>query len=101
MVSVSSALVSEPSVPAQVGKTYFVREFSRTREVNGVNTGMPNFRREGEMGNPGIFGVEFIPELMELQGDRGGKRILCAHRDEVFIFSDTKPEELEDIDFKC
>lgn len=57
--------------------------------------------REGEMGNPGIFGVEFIPELMELQGDRGGKRILCAHRDEVFIFSDTKPEELEDIDFKC
>ena len=55
MVSVSSALVSEPSLPAQVGKTYFVREFSRTREVNGVNTGMPNFRREGEMGNLPVY----------------------------------------------
>ncbi len=57
--------------------------------------------REGEMGNPGGFGAEFIPELMELEGDRGGKRILLAHREEVFIFSDTKPEELEDIDYSC
>ena len=56
---------------------------------------------EGEMGNPGGFGAEFIPELMELEGDRGGKRILLAHRDEVLIFSDTKPEELEDIDYSC
>jgi molybdenum cofactor cytidylyltransferase len=53
------------------------------------------------MGNPGGFGAEFIPELMELEGDRGGKRILLAHRDEVLIFSDTKPEELEDIDYSC
>ena len=57
--------------------------------------------RDGEMGNPGGFGAEFIPELMELEGDRGGKRILLAHRDDVFIFSDTKPEELEDIDYSC
>ena len=55
MVSVSSALVSEPSFPAQVDKTYFMREFSRTREVNDVNTGMPNFRREGEMGNLPVY----------------------------------------------
>ena len=57
--------------------------------------------RAGVMGNPGIFASEFIPELMELEGDRGGKRILLAHRDRVFIFSDTKPEELEDIDYSC
>ena len=57
--------------------------------------------RDGEMGNPGVFCSEFIPELMELEGDRGGKRILLAHRDKVFIFSDTKPEELEDIDYSC
>ncbi len=57
--------------------------------------------REGEMGNPGGFGAEFIPELMELTGDRGGKRVLLAHSDEVFIFSDTKLEELEDIDYSC
>ena len=57
--------------------------------------------REGEMGNPGGFGAEFIPELMELEGDRGAKRVLLAHKDEVFIFSDTKPEELEDIDYSC
>ena len=57
--------------------------------------------RDGEMGNPGGFGVEFIPELMQLEGDRGAKRILLAHRDDVFIFSDTKPEELEDIDYSC
>lgn len=57
--------------------------------------------RDGEMGNPGGFGVEFIPELIELEGDRGGKRILLAHKDDVYIFSDTKPEELEDIDYSC
>ena len=57
--------------------------------------------RDGEMGNPGGFGAEFIPELMELEGDRGGKRILLAHKDDVFIFSDTKPEELVDIDYSC
>lgn len=57
--------------------------------------------REGEMGNPGGFGAEFIPDLLQLEGDRGGKRILLAHRDEVFIFSDTKPEELEDVDYSC
>ena len=57
--------------------------------------------RDGEMGNPGGFGAEFIPELMRLEGDRGGKRILLAHKDDVFIFSDTKPEELEDIDYSC
>lgn len=50
-MSASSALVSEPSLPAQVDKTYFMREFSRTREVSGISTGMTNFHREGEMGN--------------------------------------------------
>ena len=55
MMSVSSALVSETSLPAQVDKTYFMREFSRTREVSGVSTGMTNFHREGAKGDLPVY----------------------------------------------
>lgn len=54
-----------------------------------------------QMGNPCVFAYEYIPELMALTGDRGGKRVLKRHAEEVFIFSDIKVEELEDIDYKC
>lgn len=75
--------------------TEFLHAFARSGKRLGC------IGRDGEMGNPGGFCAEFIPELMELEGDRGGKRILLAHSDEVFIFSDTEPEELEDIDYSC
>ena len=51
-------------------------------------------------GNPVIFHNSFVPELMELQGDTGGKSVLKRHIDEVFFYEAEDPGELEDWDTK-
>jgi CTP:molybdopterin cytidylyltransferase MocA len=53
----------------------------------------------GEAGNPVAFGVELLPELMELTGDRGGKPVLLRHLDEA-VLAEVPQEELYDIDTK-
>ncbi|MDO4615077.1 MAG: nucleotidyltransferase family protein [Lachnospiraceae bacterium] len=53
-----------------------------------------------ELGNPCAFGAEWIPALMELTGDRGGKRILRMHPEEVYVYVGAQSEELNDIDLK-
>ncbi len=53
-----------------------------------------------ELGNPCAFGAEWIPALMELTGDRGGKRILRMHPEEVYVYAGARSEELNDIDLK-
>ena len=51
-------------------------------------------------GNPVIFHESFVPELMELQGDTGGKSVLKRHMEEVFFYEIESPGELEDWDMK-
>ena len=51
-------------------------------------------------GNPVIFHERFVPELMELRGDTGGKRVLKKHMEEVFFYETEDPGELEDWDTK-
>lgn len=48
-------------------------------------------------GNPGWFSREFFPELMALEGDRGGKSILKAHSSLVYTMAAEK-SELADVD---
>lgn len=48
-------------------------------------------------GNPVIFPRAFFDELLCLEGDRGGKRVINAHPDSVY-YIDVKEEELMDID---
>ena len=47
-----------------------------------------------------IFHESFVPELMELQGDTGGKRVLKRHMEEVFFYEIENLGELEDWDMK-
>ena len=53
---------------------------------------------KGEMMSPCAFMIQHIPELLQIRGDRGGKAVLTAHREEVFLFPADGPEEVEDID---
>ena len=55
-------------------------------------------RADGSLGNPCLFAPGYVPELMALEGDRGGKRVIMRHREEVFIFRGVPEEELSDID---
>ena len=47
---------------------------------------------DGVRGNPNIFPARFFPELLELQGDRGGNQVIRRHEDD-FLVVETPPEE--------
>lgn len=51
----------------------------------------------GTHGNPVIFPAAFFPELLALQGDRGGGCVIAAHPHMLRIM-DTDPRELRDVD---
>ena len=53
---------------------------------------------QGEMGNPVIFQGQFVPELMALTGDVGGKAVVKAHLSEVFQYEADSELSLQDID---
>lgn len=52
----------------------------------------------GETGNPVWFTEEYVPELMALTGDRGGKKVLKAHMDRAVFYEVGDPGELCDLD---
>ena len=53
---------------------------------------------EGVMGNPVIFQGKFVPELMALSGDVGGKMVVKAHPQEVFLYEAESEKSLQDLD---
>ena len=53
---------------------------------------------KGEMGNPVIFQGKFVPELMALTGDVGGKAVVKEHLSEVFRYEADSQLSLQDID---
>lgn len=48
-------------------------------------------------GNPCWFDAKFRPELLELKGDVGGKRVIRKHLEELFLYP-VELEELLDVD---
>lgn len=52
---------------------------------------------DGRTGNPCIFPREFFPELCQLQGDVGGKRVIKAHLDRLLTV-EVAPDALFDCD---
>lgn len=52
----------------------------------------------GVMGNPVIFQGKFVPELMALTGDVGGKLIVKNHMEEVYLYETDSEKSLRDID---
>lgn len=53
---------------------------------------------DGVMGNPVIFQGKFVPELLGLVGDTGGKAVIKAHPQEVFLYGADSKKSLQDID---
>lgn len=52
---------------------------------------------QGRRGNPCLFPARLFPELMEIQGDRGGNVVIHEHPDEL-VTLDVPEEELFDVD---
>ena len=70
----------------------FIHMFKRSYKGIGVLCWL------GEMGNPVIFQGQFVPELMALTGDVGGKAVVKAHLSEVFQYEADSEMSLRDID---
>ena len=49
-------------------------------------------------GNPAIFARRYFPELLNLQGDKGGKRVMQAHPEDTAIYPVQEERELLDVD---
>ena len=75
-----------------------VENFLADFEKSGKKIGCMSYRKTP--GNPVIFHECFVPELMALQGDTGGKKVLKKHLEEVFFYEVQDPGELEDWDMK-
>ena len=54
----------------------------------------------GEFGNPAIFSEMYREELMTLEGDVGGKRVLRRHIDDLYLHEVDDGLELVDIDVR-
>lgn len=51
-----------------------------------------------EFGNPCIIGRAYFEELFMLEGDRGGKKVICSHKEDIQVFYVEEKQELTDID---
>ena len=70
----------------------FIHMFKRSYKGIGV------LSYNGIMGNPVIFQGKFVPELLELTGDTGGKAVVKKHLQEVFCYEADCEKSLQDID---
>lgn len=53
---------------------------------------------KGSYGNPVIFAAKYRNELLNLEGDKGGKQIFNRHIEDIMLFEVTDAHELTDID---
>lgn len=72
----------------------FINEFIESEKNLGAVS------NDGILLNPTIFTNKYKKELLKLDGDKGGKKILLENRDDLFVFEVLDKKELIDIDFK-
>ena len=51
----------------------------------------------GQRGNPCIFPARFFPELLKIEGDRGGNVVIRQHEDDLLLY-EVPANELRDVD---
>ena len=60
--------------------------------------GIACVEHSGKTGNPCIFSRKYFGELMELEGDVGGKRVIRKHREDTAVLEILDERELTDVD---
>ena len=53
---------------------------------------------KGRQGNPVWFPKKYEKELMQLEGDRGGRKVFLRHQEQAVFYEVGSGEELEDLD---
>ena len=70
------------------------------RQWKASGKGIGALAYHGEIGNPVVFAEKYRKELMELTGDKGGKRVVKRHMDDLYLMEVEDAEELRDLDTK-
>ena len=55
---------------------------------------------EGKLGNPCVFSKKYYDALLSITGDKGGKSVMTAHRDDTAVLKVKDVRELTDMDVK-
>lgn len=79
-------------------KKHTVEEFLSVFLKTGKGIGC--ISHDGKAGNPVIFHERYVPELLRIEGDKGGKSVVNQHLEDVFLFGIPDAMELKDIDRK-
>lgn len=72
----------------------FVDGFLRSGKAMGC------MAHQGMWGNPAVFSRKYVQQLLSLEGDQGGKKILLASPEQVFVFDCAEEKAFYDIDEK-
>ncbi len=86
-------VADQPWIQEETIKKMILRFFSSGK-------GMACVAFQGKPGNPCIFSKRYYGKLMELRGDRGGKRVLLSHLEDVEQVLIEEERELLDVDQK-
>lgn len=70
------------------------------RQWKASGKGLGALAYHGEIGNPVVFAEKYRKELMGLTGDKGGKRVVKRHMDDLYLMEVEDAEELRDLDTK-
>lgn len=70
-------------------------------EVSHSPKRLAGYSWNGEVCSPVTFYKTYIPELLMLEGDQGGKKVLKKHLDDVYYFLVSNKDELLDVDTKA
>ena len=65
---------------------------------NNSNYSLASMIYQGHAGNPTIFNAAYIEELMKLEGDQGGRKIINQHQDKCLFYQIENELELLDVD---
>ncbi|MEG0688788.1 MAG: nucleotidyltransferase family protein [Hungatella sp.] len=105
--SIQLALQSFPDAQAAVCFAVCDQPYLKTETLSQLICGWQNSKKgmgclsyQGEPGNPAIFSKQYWEELMNLEGDVGGKCIIRAHPEDLYSYEIEDAKELEDVDVR-
>lgn len=102
-LGISALLAENPVTPAclfAVADQPFLTESSISSllaRFADSGRGMAACSCRDRIGNPVVFSAQYFPELLSLTGDRGGKKVLLRHREDVAL-CEIPLSELRDFD---
>lgn len=97
---IPDGLKQEDRLVFSVSDQPFLQEDTLIRFLTAVpNSSYASLSFQGQTYNPVSFPPEAVSELLLLQGDQGGKKVLKRHLDQTSLVEVASEEELRDVDF--